>query len=236
MTEENATVKNTFEEAVKANLHGEAPNQLADKVLKTILNQKISSSYNDINKQIAQAALIGDIDLVIELSNKLKNVKDSRKQHEKSYAEIQSKYDFSDILQAFSAEFEEMAYGVAYEVLTGTYVAVEAAKKKSTGKGATDTEKTPREVKVYTITNAEGKSVQFPIRAGRSKLDLDKEAFEFLGFKLMKDPDDKSSTLEPGTIEVEPGKHEPAARKSIAEAILSGKVEFFKGFTAVENK
>lgn len=197
-----------------------------------LMNATMSNSYADLTAQIAEASKKGDIDLIIKLSTDLKNVKDNRSSHEKTFKQLTDKYDFADVLQAFKPQFEELAYAAAYKALTEAHTNISQSRKTGAEKPAT--EKATRTESVYEITKGD-KTITFPIRAGRSKLSLDKEAFEWLGFSIVLD-EDKKETLEPATIEVAEGKFEPATRKAIAEAIADEKVnvKMFEGFKAVK--
>lgn len=231
MTTVEKTSKDKFQEAIDAGLHKPEAQVIAKEVIAVLLNASVSNSYADLTAKIAEASKNGDIEQILKLSNDLKNVKDNRSSHEKTFKQLTDKYDFADVLQAFKPQFEALAYDAAYKALTTAETTI-----KKSGKGGAAAkpaaEKATRTETVYEITKGD-KTVTFPIRAGRSKLSMDKEAFEFLGFKIVLDEDGKEA-LEPGTIEVAEGKFEPATRKSIAESIASEEinVKMFEGFTA----
>ena len=113
--------KAKYEETLTAQNVQAGARNLAEDVLTILLNQRVPAGFGDINGQIAEAAKRGDVDSVLELSQKLKNLKDNETANVKALADLKKKHTFADVLQAFSAEFEELAYNVSHRTITATH-------------------------------------------------------------------------------------------------------------------
>ncbi|WP_053481689.1 MULTISPECIES: hypothetical protein [Pseudomonas syringae group] len=219
-------------EAANAGMHKGAAKDLAAKVIDTFYEVLTPKAELELQAQIKHAASINDFDALESLMSKRKEIKTNQAKDGNIIKEIR-KHDFPLVLKAFRSEFDAVIYEIAYNVLTGTHKAIEeAAKPARAPRGSKTTESKPessdRITTVYEISK-DGKSFEFPIRAGRSKLSLDTEAFAFLGFKIELD-EDKKEFLEPGTVKQKDGTETPATRKAIAQAIID-KLEGFEGFT-----
>lgn len=219
-------------EPSSAGLHNPVAKNLSEKVLSSFYDVLIPKAELNLQNQIKQAAAVGDFDALEALMAQRKEIKTNQSKDGNIIKEIR-KHDFPLVLKAFRAEFDTIIYEIAYNVLTGSHKAiVEAGKSTRAPRGSKTTEDKPepsdRVMTIYEISK-DGKSFEFPIRAGRSKLSLDKEAFEFLGFKIELD-EDKKETLEPGTVKQKDGTEVVATRKAIAQAIAD-KLEGFEGFT-----
>lgn len=171
----------------------------------------------------------------------MSSIKDNRANHEKALSDFKQKFKFPDILQAYAAEFAEMKYEAALEAMKATHVAVEQAGKSKGTRGPNKTAdgvpapKGDRPPKVYKIEK-DGKSIDFILRAGPAGLDQDKEAFEFLGFKLVPSADGKKSVLEPAEFALSNGEKVKAARASIVKAMETGGVKMFEDYNCNEIK
>lgn len=232
--EGKADFKKQLNEALADTLHSEAAKSIAKTVLSKITAGTVSSDFSDINKQIVEAGLADDTDKILELSTKLKNIKDSHKTHDKGYAQLRDANDFSVILKAYKADIEKLAYEIAYTVLTSTQVALEQASKGKKGSKPSDSgDKSTREAKVYTVTK-DGKSVTFYGRSGRAGANLtqDKEALEFLGFKIVMVGDKEK--LEPATVLV--GKNNVESTRGNIVKSIQKEAPQFAGYEIVEKK
>ncbi|WP_372821394.1 hypothetical protein ACCE15_19210 [Pseudomonas parafulva] len=223
-------------EAGSATLHVPAAKNLASKVIDTFYEVLTPTAELNLQNEIKKAAEKNDFDKLEELMAQRKEIKANQSKDANIIKEIR-KHDFPQVLKAFRKEFDSIVYEIAYNVLTGSHTAItEAGKSGKGGRGKSTTTaptgENTRTQAVYNITK-DDKTVEFVIRAGRSKLSQDRDALAFLGFTIVTDEDGKEA-LEPGTIEVSEGKHEPATRKAIVEAILAGNVEMFKGYTAIK--
>jgi hypothetical protein len=218
-------------EPSSAGLHNPVAKNLSEKVLASFYDVLVPKAELELQAQIKQAAATGDFDTLEALMAKRKEIKNNQSKDGNIIKEIR-KHDFNLVLKAFRNEFDAIIYEIAYNVLTGSHKAiVEASKSSRAPRGSKSTEGKPessdRIMTVYEISKG-GKTVEFPIRAGRSKLSLDKDAFEFLGFKIELD-EDKKETLEPGTVKQKDGTEVVATRKAIAQAITD-KLEGFEKF------
>lgn len=219
-------------EPSSAGLHNPVAKNLSEKVLTSFYDVLTPKAELNLQAQIKQAAANGDFDALEALMAQRKEVKANQAKDGNIIKEIR-KHDFPLVLKAFRAEFDAIIYEIAYNVLTGSHKAiVEASKSTRAPRGSKSGESKPeaseRTITVYEISK-DGKTFEFPIRAGRSKLSLDKEAFEFLGFKIELD-EEKKEFLEPGTVKQKDGTESPATRKAIAQAVID-KLEGFEGFT-----
>ena len=237
--------KTKYEETLTAqNLQVGARN-LAEDVLTILLNQRVPAGFGDINSQIAEAAKRGDVDSVLELSQKLKNLKDNETANVKALADLKKKHTFADVLQAFSAEFEELAYKVSHRTITATHAMLtEAGKAKGTRRSKAtsesddgEVEKTKRNNKrsIYKITKADGTVVDFPIvmgADGNTNYKKAEEGYKALGFEVIQDPETKEYSIEPGFIELKDGNNVMVSRTNMIEAIEKQTAAMFDGWKA----
>jgi hypothetical protein len=236
--------KTKYEETLTAqNLQVGARN-LAEDVLTILLNQRVPAGFGDINSQIAEAAKRGDVDSVLELSQKLKNLKDNETANVKALADLKKKHTFADVLQAFSAEFEELAYKVSHRTITATHAMLtEAGKAKGTRRSSKtesddgEGEKTKRNNKrsIYKITKADGTVVDFPIvmgADGNTNYKKAEEGYKALGFEVIQDAETKEYSIEPGTIELKDGSNVMVSRTNMIEAIEKQTAAMFDGWKA----
>jgi hypothetical protein len=228
--------KKDFEEAIGSNFHNEAAKSIAKTVLTKLTAGTVASGFSDINKRIAEAAMSGDTEKVLELSGELKKVKDSQKTHEAGYAAIRKANDFSVVLQVYKNDIEKLAYEIAYTVLTSTHTALsQPATKGKRGPNKPKDESGEPKVKTapasYTITKG-GESITLILRRGNGGLKMDEKEFAFLGFKVVEK--DGKEVLDPPTLN-NGKKTVEAGRKSIKDAIVD-KSPQFKDYTIVENK
>ena len=226
--------KKLYEETTEApasQLHNAGAKKVAAKVISTFNEVLIPKAELNLLADIKAAIARDDFDAAEALMAQRKEIKNNQAKDGNIIKEIR-KHDFNLVLKAFRNEFDSIIYEIAYNVLTGTHTAIaEASKATRAPRGTKATESKPessdRITTVYEISKG-GKTVEFPIRAGRSKLSPDRDAFEFLGFKVELD-EDKKEYLEPGTVKQKDGSEVPATRKAIAQAITD-KLEGFEKF------
>lgn len=240
MTTEVKTNKATYEEDL--HLYDGRATKISELILDVFSSQGIASEYEETLKLIGEASKSGDVKQVLVLSKKLNSIQDNRANHEKALDDYKKKFKFSDILQAYRDEFTELAYQAALVSLKETHVAVTQAAKVKGTRGPNKTAdgvpapKGDRPPKVYKIEK-DGKSIDFILRAGPAGLDQDKEAFEFLGFKLVPSADGKKTVLEPAELVFDNGVDRvPAARSSIVKAMEKGGIKMFKDYNCNEIK
>ncbi|MFI8556110.1 hypothetical protein [Pseudomonas putida] len=241
MTTEVKSQKAEYDEALKTGLYNQQGINVAERVLDVFNTTAIASEYEETLKQIAEASKVGDVKQVLALSKKLNDIQHNRQNHEKALNDYKNKFTFSDILQAYSAEFSELKYEAALEAMKSAHIAVEQSGNTKGTRGrnksadGVQAPKGDRPPKVYKITK-DGKSIDFILRAGPAGLDQDKEAFEFLGFKLVPSADGKKSVLEPAEFVTSTGEKIKAARASIVKAMETGGVKMFEDYDCKEIK
>lgn len=226
--------KKKFDETTEAGNstnHAPAAKNLANKVIDTFYEVLTPKAELNLQEQIKAAVEKGDFDALDALVSQRKEIKANSAKDGNIIKEIR-KHDFQQVLKAFRGEFDAIIYEIAYHVLTESNNAIQAAAQSTRApRGSKSTANKPesadRTQTVYEISK-EGETVTFPIRAGRSKLSMDTDAFKFLGFKIVVD-EDKKESLEPGTIKQKDGTEVLATRKAIAQAVKD-KLEGFEGY------
>jgi len=225
--------KNTYEESLKAQNVKAGARDLSEELLNIMFSHRVPAGFSDLNNKIAEAAKRNDVEEILKLSQQLKNVKDNEAANQKAIADLKKKHTFSDVLQAFNDEFEELAYQVAAKTFSTTHALIVQAGSKQTGKKSKDTSDSAdtqkRTMAIFKITK-DGKSVELPMRPGRaaSNLTQDKEAFDFLNFKIV--TEEGKEVLEPGTIAMNEKDNVTASRANIVKAIEE-KVKGFEDYT-----
>jgi hypothetical protein len=143
----------------------------------------------------------------------LKQLKDAEAADNAALEDLNTKFSISRILSSFKddPEFQELVYGLALKVLNQTHQAIS---NPSTGKGKASRPK--KEMEVFAISK-DGVSVTLPMRSPRSKPNVDREAFEFLGFTFVGEGDE--AELEVETFVDNSGAEQPLTRKSIITAL-----------------
>lgn len=218
--------KEMFEANVKAPHQHQFATAIANRVVETFEAATVSNNVSSIKEQLQAllAAKDTDITQVIALSEKLKNNDADEKAKQKKAAELTKNYTLAEVLTAFKSEYEDLVYKVAGDLLERVTVAVNSSGKAS--KTVTGT----------TVANAEGATTILYSRPGKSAPNLmqDKDAFEFLGFKVVKDAEGEH--LEPSTLTQTNGSEIPVTRPNILKAIKEGNVKSLQGFKIVEAK
>ncbi|PKA71349.1 hypothetical protein ATI02_4327 [Pseudomonas baetica] len=227
MTTDVKSNKASYEE--NKHLYSVQVNEVGAKIIEVLTTKGIATDYEETLKQITAASEAGDVAKILELTTKLKSIKDNRANHEKALSDFKQKFKFPDILQAYREEFEELAYQAAQEAVKAAHVATNTKGKRGSKAAASGEPKGTRTMSIYQISKGD-KSVEFPLRAGPAGLEQDRAAFEFLGFKLVTPAGATKPVLEPAEITYDNGTKVPAARKSIIEALNKGGVKKFKDY------
>ena len=125
---------------------------------------------------------------------------------------LSSQFSISRILSSFKDDpaFQELVYGLALKVLNQSHQAIS---NPSSGKSKAAR---PKKEEVFVISK-DGISVTLPLRTPRSKLNVDREALEFLGFAFV--GEGSEAELESETFVDNSGVEQPATRKSIVTAL-----------------
>lgn len=224
--EKSISNKEMFEANAKAPHQHQFAVSIAQRVVETLENATVSNSTSTIKEQLQALLAAKDTDIaqVIALSEKLKTNDSDEKAKQKKAAELAKNYTLAEVLTAFKDQYEDLVYKVASDVLERVTVAVNSGGK--TAKTVTGT----------TVANAEGATTILYSRPGKSAPNLmqDKDSFEFLGFKVVKDAEGEH--LEPSTLTQTNGSEIPVTRPNILKAIKEGNVKSLQGFKIVEAK
>ncbi len=205
--------KAEYENAINLSQHVPAAKNISEMVLDAFHTSKESDQIRELRVAIRQAHDAFDDDQAYDLMGQLKQLKDAEAADNAALEDLSSKFSISRILSSFKddPEFQELVYGLALKVLNQTHQAIS---NPSAGKGKAARAK--KEVEVFVISK-DGVSVTLPMRTPRSKLNVDREALEFLGFSFVGEGDE--AELESESFVDNSGAEQPLTRKSIVTAL-----------------
>ncbi|WP_350613742.1 hypothetical protein [Pseudomonas sp. HY7a-MNA-CIBAN-0227] len=205
--------KAEYENAINLSQHLPAAKSISEMVLDAFHTSKESDQIRELRVAIRQAQDAFDDDKAYDLMGELKQLKDAEAADNAALEDLNSKFSISRILSSFKddPEFQELVYGLALKVLNQTHQAIS---NPSAGKGKAARAK--KEVEVFAISK-DGISVTLPLRSPRSKPNVDREAFEFLGFTFVGEGDEAELDVE--TFVDNAGAEQPLTRKSIITAL-----------------
>ncbi|KAA0946962.1 hypothetical protein FQ186_05680 [Pseudomonas sp. ANT_H14] len=205
--------KAEYENAINLSQHLPAAKSISEMVLDAFHTSKESDQIRELRVAIRQAQDAFDDDKAYDLMGELKQLKDAEAADNAALEDLNSKFSISRILSSFKddPEFQELVYGLALKVLNQTHQAIS---NPSAGKGKAARAK--KEVEVFAISK-DGISVTLPLRSPRSKPNVDREAFEFLGFTFVGEGDEAELNVE--TFVDNAGAEQPLTRKSIITAL-----------------
>ena len=205
--------KAEYENAINLSQHVPAAKNISEMVLDAFHTSKESDQIRELRIAIRQAHDAFDDDQAYDLMGQLKQLKDAEAADNAALEDLSSKFSISRILSSFKddPEFQELVYGLALKVLNQTHQAIS---NPSAGKGKAARAK--KEVEVFVISK-DGISVTLPMRTPRSKLNVDREALEFLGFSFVGEGDE--AELESESFVDNSGAEQPLTRKSIVTAL-----------------
>ena len=205
--------KAEYENAINLSQHVPAAKNISVMVLDAFHTSKESDQIRELRVAIRQAHDAFDDDQAYDLMGQLKQLKDAEAADNAALEDLSSKFSISRILSSFKddPEFQKLVYGLALKVLNQTHQAIS---NPSAGKGKAARAK--KEVEVFVISK-DGVSVTLPMRTPRSKLNVDREALEFLGFSFVGEGDE--AELESESFVDNSGAEQPLTRKSIVTAL-----------------
>ena len=205
--------KAEYENAINLSQHVPAAKTISEMVLDAFHTSKESDQIRELRVAIRQAHDAFDDDKAYDLMGELKQLKDAEAADNAVLEDLNTKFSISRILSSFKddPEFQELVYGLALKVLNQTHQAIS---NPSAGKGKASRPK--KEMEVFAISK-DGISVNLPLRSPRSKPNVDREAFEFLGFTFVGEGDE--AELEVETFVDNSGAEQPLTRKSIITAL-----------------
>ena len=242
MSQNEATksAKEIYEDALTHyNLHSPVAKNVGESILNVLLASSVNPATLELNRKIAEAAARNDIDTVLELSGKLKAIKDNEKSDQKVVAELRKAHDWTLILKAFRPEFEALAYSAALEALKGTHSAIQSARtegkgKKSNKEGGEPSTRAPAAKTTYHIT---GPDTDFKMVVGQGPVawnDEETKLLEALQIPFKLNDKDKVVIEDTQQVKDENGKLVKTSRGNLAKAIVAGQFEGFKATATTE--
>jgi hypothetical protein len=182
-------------------------------VLDAFQSTRESEQIRELRAAIRQAHDSFDDDKAYELMGELKQLKDAEAADIAALEDLSSKFPISRILSSFKDDpaFQEIVYGLALKVLNQTHQAI-----SNPSGGKSKAAKAKKEVEVFTISK-DGMSVTLPLRTPRSRLNVDREALEFLGFSFVGEGDE--AELQSETFLDNQGAEQAVNRKNIITAL-----------------
>lgn len=208
-----SSFKAEYEKAINLSKHVPQAKTISEMVLDTFHTSKESDQIRELRAAIRQAHDSFDDDKAYELMGVLKRLKDEEAADIAALEDLSTKFPISRILSSYKDDpaFQELVYGLALKVLNHTHQAIS---NPSAGKGKVLRAK--KEVEVFTISKDDA-SVILPMRTPRSKPNMDREAYEFLGFAFMGHGD--LAELQSEFFVDGEGAEQAATRKNIVTAI-----------------
>ncbi|WP_122666172.1 hypothetical protein [Pseudomonas viridiflava] len=222
-TESVTSSKLEYESAIGLSQHVPQAKTISEMVLDAFQTAKESDEIRQLRAAIRQAQDDFDDDKAYELMGELKRLKDAEAADSAALADLSTQFPISRILSSYKDDpaFQELVYSLALKVLNQTHQAIS---NPSTGKSKAARAK--KEAEVYTISK-DGQSVSLPLRTPRSNLNVDRKAFEFLGFTFVGEGDD--AELQGETFTDNEGNELPVNRKNVVTALQQGKA--FEGYS-----
>jgi hypothetical protein len=220
------SAKQAYEDAINLSQHVPQAKTISEMVLDAFHSAKESDQIRELRVAIRQAHDRFDDDQAYELMGQLKQLKDAEAADMAALEDLSSKFPISRILSSYKDDpsFQELVYSLALKVLNQTHQAVS---NPSGGKGKASRVKKEAEV---IVISKDGISVTLPLRTPRSKANVDREAFEFLGFTFVGEGDD--AELQSDVFVDRDGNQQPATRKNIVSAIQQQVA--FEGYSAIQ--
>ncbi|MBJ2217662.1 MULTISPECIES: hypothetical protein [Pseudomonas] len=214
--EESVTVlhaKAEYENAINLSQHVPAAKIISEMVLDAFHTSKESDQIRELRIAIRQAHDAFDDDKAYDLMGQLKQLKDAEAADNAALEDLSSKFSISRILSSFKddPQFQELVYGLALKVLNQSHQAI-----SNPSAGKSKAARAKKEAEVFVISK-DGISVTLPLRTPRSRLSVDREAFEFLGFNFVGEGDE--AELEVESFVDNAGNEQPLSRKSVITAL-----------------
>ncbi len=218
--------KQAYEDAINLSQHVPQAKSISEMVLDAFQSAKESDQIRELRAAIRQAHDRFDDDQAYELMGQLKQLKDAEAADMAALEDLSTKFPISRILSSYKDDpsFQELVYSLALKVLNQTHQAV-----SNPSSGKSKAARVKKEAEVFVISK-DGASVTLPLRSPRSKANVDREAFEFLGFSFVGEGDE--AELQSDVFVDRDGNEQPATRKNIVSAIQQQLA--FEGYSAVQ--
>jgi hypothetical protein len=222
-TESVTSSKLEYENSIGLSQHVPQAKTISEMVLDAFQTAKESDEIRQLRAAIRQAQDSFDDDKAYELMGELKRLKDAEAADSAALADLSTQFPISRILSSYKDDpaFQELVYSLALKVLNQTHQAI-----SNPGAGKSKAARVKKEAEVFTISK-DGQAVSLPLRTPRSKLNVDREAFEFLGFEFVGEGDD--AELQSETFTDNEGNELPVNRKNVVTALQQGKA--FEGYS-----
>ncbi|KFE51568.1 hypothetical protein [Pseudomonas syringae] len=207
------SAKLAYEDAISLSQHVPQAKIVSEMVLDTFQSAKESDQIRQLRAAIRQAQDSLDDDRAYELMGELKQLKDAEASDSAALADLSTRFSISRILFSYKDDpaFQELVYSLALKVLNQTHQAI-----SNPGTGKSKVARAKKDVEVFSISK-DGVSVSLPMRTPRSRPNVDREAFEFLGFSFVGEGDE--AELESETFVDNEGNELPVTRKNIITAL-----------------
>ncbi len=212
-----------YENSIGLSQHVPQAKTISEMVLDAFQTAKESEEIRQLRAAIRQAQDNLDDDQAYELMGELKRLKDAEAADSAALADLSTQFPISRILSSYKDDpaFQELVYSLALKVLNHTHQAI-----SNPSAGKSKTARAKKESEIYTISK-DGQSVSLPLRTPRSRLNVDREALEFLGFVFVGEGDE--AELQSETFTDSEGTELPVTRKNIVTALQQGKA--FEGYS-----
>lgn len=222
-TESVTSSKLEYENSIGLSQHVPQAKTISEMVLDAFQTAKESDEIRELRAAIRLAQDNFDDDRAYELMGELKRLKDAEAADSAALADLSTQFPISRILSSYKDDpaFQELVYSLALKVLNQTHQAI-----SNPGTGKSKTARAKKEAEVFTISK-DGQSVSLPLRTPRSKLNVDREAFEFLGFAFVGEGEE--AELQTDTFMDNDGNELPVNRKNVVTALQQGKA--FEGYS-----
>ena len=220
------SAKQAYEDAINLSQHVPQAKTISEMVLDAFQSAKESDQIRELRTAIRQAHDRFDDDQAYELMGQLKQLKDAEAADLAALEDLSTKFSISRILSSYKDDpsFQELVYSLALKVLNQTHQAV-----SNPGGGKSKAARAKKEAEVFVISK-DGASITFALRSPRSKANVDRAAFEFLGFSFVGEGDE--AELESEVFIDKDGNEHAATRKNIVSAIQQQSA--FEGYSAVQ--
>ena len=222
-TESVTSSKREYENSIGLSQHVPQAKTISEMVLDAFQTAKESDEIRQLRAAIRTAQDNYDDDQAYELMGELKRLKDAEAADSAALADLSTQFPISRILSSYKDDpaFQELVYSLALKVLNQTHQAI-----SNPGTGKSKAARAKKEAEVYTISK-DGQSVSLPLRTPRSKLNVDREAFEFLGFTFVGEGEE--AELQSEMFTDNEGNELPVNRKNVVTALQQGKA--FEGYS-----
>jgi hypothetical protein len=222
-TESVTSSKREYENSIGLSQHVPQAKTISEMVLDAFQTAKESEEIRLLRAEIRLAQDNFDDDKAYELMGELKRLKDAEAADSAALADLSTQFPISRILSSYKDDpaFQELVYSLALKVLNQTHQAI-----SNPGTGKSKAARAKKEAEVYTISK-DGQSVSLPLRTPRSKLNVDREAFEFLGFTFVGEGEE--AELQSEMFTDNEGNELPVNRKNVVAALQQGKA--FEGYS-----